>query len=240
MKISILRQNQERVEFEAEGITPAFANALRRIMMMEIPTLAIEKVEFHENSSSMFDEMIAHRLGLIPLVFPPEKINRREDCICEGRGCSLCTVVFAVEKTGPCMVYSGDMKSSHKTVYPTHPGFPVVELLDGQRLKLEAIAQLGVGTMHAKWQAANSTYQYHPDLFVDAEVRKEHAAVLKSDPRYVIDKISDTAVRLTQKPEMFIFRVETVSGLEPGYIVLKSAEILEGKAGEFMAQLEKS
>ena len=101
MKIKILSRKGDTIRFVAEGITPAFANALRRIMISEIPVLAIEWVDFRENSSILFDEVIAHRLGLLPLKFDPEKMNFTEDCRCEGKGCPSCQVAFSLEKAGP-------------------------------------------------------------------------------------------------------------------------------------------
>lgn len=239
MKIKILRKKRENLDFAVEDISPAMANALRRIMLSEVPTLAIEWVEIHDNTSIIFDEMLAHRLGLIPLKFPPEKLNKTNECRCGGKGCSLCQVVFALEKTGPCMVYSGDLKSSNKAVKPTDKNFQIAQLLENQHIRLEAISQLGTGLMHAKWQAANSSYQYHPDLFLDAETKKKYAKELKADPKYVLDLISETDVNVKKNPDKFIFRVESISGLDPDYIVLKSAEILAQKAEEFQKQLKK-
>ena len=82
-----------------------------------------------------------------------------------GRGkiaivrCSRCEVAFALKKKGPCMVYSEDLKSSDKKVKPVHGKIPIVELMEGQELELEATAQLGLGKDHAKWQGAVVGYE---------------------------------------------------------------------------------
>ncbi len=69
MKIEIIERKEREIKFSVEGINPAFANALRRIMMTEIPTMAIEWVDFKKNDSVLPDEILANRLGQIPLAF---------------------------------------------------------------------------------------------------------------------------------------------------------------------------
>lgn len=59
--------DESNATFIVEGIDLALANGLRRMMMAEIPTLAIETVWIEENTSVLPDEFLAHRLGLIPL-----------------------------------------------------------------------------------------------------------------------------------------------------------------------------
>ncbi|MBI3413129.1 MAG: DNA-directed RNA polymerase subunit D [Candidatus Aenigmarchaeota archaeon] len=204
MKIKITEQDDKKLAFTLEDADVTFANAMRRIMMVEVPTLAVEFVDFHENNSAMYDEVVAHRLGLIPLVFDPKMYNFTEECVCEGKGCSQCQVYLVADKKGPCVVYSGDLKSTDENVKPADPGFPIVELLEGQNLKLDAIAQLGKGEAHIKWQAAIAAYKY--------------------------SKNNDTK---------FGFIVESVSGLEPAYIVQKAAEIIETKAEQFREQLKE-
>lgn len=53
--------------FSLVGVDASFANAFRRILLAEVPTLAIEKVYVRNNTSVIADEVLAHRLGLIPL-----------------------------------------------------------------------------------------------------------------------------------------------------------------------------
>ena len=166
MKIEILEKNEEFMKFSVSEINDKFANALRRTMMMEIPTLAIEWVDFIKNDSVLNDEIIAHRLGLIPLTFNPKFYNFQEKCKCEGKGCSLCQVKLSLKKKGPCMVFSGDLKSRAKDVKPLYENIPIVELFDDEELELEAIAQLGFGRVHAKWQGAIVGYKKENGKFI--------------------------------------------------------------------------
>jgi len=59
--------------FDMIGCDPAIANALRRILIAEVPTMAIEHVFFINNTSIIQDEVLAHRLGLVPLSIDPDK-----------------------------------------------------------------------------------------------------------------------------------------------------------------------
>lgn len=258
MKLKVLQKKGDKLVFLLEESTPAFANALRRIMISEIPVLAIEWVDFRENNSVLFDEMIAHRLGLVPLKFDPSKFNFKAECKCEGKGCPLCQVVFVIERKGPGTVHSSDMKSSNKDVKPTSPDFPIVELMENHSLKLEAVAELGIGRTHAKFQAANASYQNYPEIEIvdEAKAKKALSAcpkdlivirgshVVIKDPEAcdicrICEESSEDGIKVKTDPSKFIFRVESISGLEPEYIVSKSAEILAEKASEFQKELKK-
>ncbi len=258
MKIKILEKNEIKIKFLLEEVSPAFANALRRVMITEIPVLAIDWVDFYENTSVLFDEIIAHRLGLIPLKFNPEKFNFMEECSCKGKGCALCQVVFALEKTGPCIVYSGDLKSSNKEVKPLYDKIPIVELLENQKIKLEAVAKLGLGKDHAKWQAANVGYQYYPEVYVkNFELAKKCIKICpkgllevkgkkiilkdptKCDICRLCEEECEKGLEIKTDSTKFIFNVESVSGLKPEYIISQSAKILEKKAEDLKKELIK-
>ncbi len=165
MKVKILKKTDQKMKFEITGLTPALAGELRHIMISEIPTMAIEWVDFHKNDSALWDEIIASRLGLIPLTYDTKFYNMKDDCSCGGEGCVHCQVVFALKKKGPCMVYSGDLVSSDKRVKPVFDKIPIVELMEGQELEFEATAQLGLGKEHAKWQGAIVGYSADKDKY---------------------------------------------------------------------------
>ncbi len=189
MKIKIINQNKDTIKFTLEDADVAFANAMRRIMMVEVPTMAVEFVDFHENSSAMYDEVVAHRIGLLPLVFDPKMYNFADACVCEGKGCSQCQVYLVVDKKGPCVVYSGDFKSTDEGVKPVDPGFPIIELLEGQNLKLDAIAQLGKGEAHVKWQAAIAAYKYSKGNDTRFNFTVETASGL--EPAYIAQRAAE-------------------------------------------------
>src|SRR3972149_1595116 len=106
MKVEILKQSENEVMFIVEGIGPALANAIRRAAMFEVPTLAIEDVYFNQNSSVLYDEIVAHRLGLIPLKTDLKSYNLPAECTCKGKLCAKCSVKGVLKAKGPVTVYA--------------------------------------------------------------------------------------------------------------------------------------
>ena len=99
-QISITEKTRSSIEFRVTNISRHFANALRRVMIAEIPTLAIETVEIMHNTSSLPDEYIAHRLGLIPFNSEhADEFNYYDGCDCIESGCSKCRVVYRLDVT---------------------------------------------------------------------------------------------------------------------------------------------
>ncbi|GKT33130.1 DNA-directed RNA polymerases I and III subunit AC40 like protein [Aduncisulcus paluster] len=79
VKVIPRKISDDLFEFDMKGVDASVANALRRIMIAEVPTMAIERVIIHNNTSILHDEVLAHRLGLIPLNFDPEKFDFKVD-----------------------------------------------------------------------------------------------------------------------------------------------------------------
>ena len=164
MDIKVLSKEQETLRFILSDVSPAFANALRRIILAEVPVMAIDDVMILENSSVMYDEILAHRLGLIPIT-TDKTYNLPEECTCKSElGCEKCraTLSLEIEASDPVeVVYTSFLKPENPDVKPVSDKIPIVKLAQGQRLKLEAYARLGRGRDHAKWQPASAcTYSY--------------------------------------------------------------------------------
>lgn len=147
MDVDIIELSDRKIKFVLSGVSPAFANSLRRSMIAEVPSLAIDDVNIYENTSVLFDEMLALRLGLIPLKSDLELYVSRSECDCEG-GCPRCQVSIMLSVEGPKIVYSNELKSADPKVAPVDDNTPIIELKEGQKVVLEAVARLGLYLIH--------------------------------------------------------------------------------------------
>jgi len=167
MEIVFGRVDDSIVRFTLSGASEASANALRRAMIGEVPTLAIEDVRIYDNTSVLFDEMLAHRIGMIPIKTDLSRFVRKDACKCEGVGCPLCRVIFTLTVEGPGTVTSGDLVSEDPETAPVDTNIPLVKLWKDQKLVIEAVAYLNTGTEHAKWQATIACgYKQYPVIEV--------------------------------------------------------------------------
>jgi DNA-directed RNA polymerase subunit D len=150
MDVESLQDKGSRLSFTTKGISLTLANAVRRYSMNHLPILAIDTVTMYENSSPIFDEYIAHRIGLVPIKTPKNLPASVE-------------ISFVLDAQGPREVYSGDMKSSDAGIDVAEPKIPIVTLSEGQSLRLEGKAVPGSGRKHAKFQAGIVAYEDKED-----------------------------------------------------------------------------
>lgn len=143
MKIKKMSATDNAIEFEASETNSIFLNAIRRVIATRVKTLAATKIDVTKNDSALYDEMLAHRIGLIPLSFD-EKALKDENYSCK----------LVLQKKGPCTVYSGDFTSTDKNVKAVSSKIIITKLLESQELDLEATATFGTQGEHARWQPA--------------------------------------------------------------------------------------
>ncbi len=156
VEVKVLEESGTTVSLQLEGIDRSYANAVRRFCISEVPAMAIDDVVILENSSVLYDEILAHRLGMIPIRTDLSRYNLPEECDCGNPlGCHKCRVLFVLDAKGRekvSTVTSGDLVSEDREVRPVSESIPLVKLAVGQSVKLEAYARLGRGKEHAKWQ----------------------------------------------------------------------------------------
>jgi len=161
VSIDVIESDPSHLRIRLKGIDRCYANAIRRIAISQVPTMAIDDVVILENSSVMFDELLAHRLGLIPLKTDLDRFNLPEDCDCKSTlGCPKCRVLLVLDAEASDRiktVTSGDLVSEDPETKAISDSIPIVKLAPGQKVKLEAYARLGKGSEHAKWQATSAS-----------------------------------------------------------------------------------
>lgn len=255
IKLDIQSIDERSCTFTVDGVPPYFVNALRRVLLAEVPKLAIDEVTFYDNTSALFDEMVAHRLSLLPVPTDPATLNLAGQTDDEGNPSYI--VRYTLTKEGPGTVYSGDLECEDPAFAVADPKIPIVRLLEGQRLILEATAVLGTGTDHAKWQVCHAVgYKYHPTATIDekkitpemveAVIANTPAGILGDDGgRLVVldplsvnraddaEKLTDGAFRVEYDDRRFVFRFETDGSLKAEDALLKAVELLKDRFKAF-------
>ena len=174
MEIEVKSKDENEIVFIIRDAEVPFINAIRRIAMMEVPKIAIEDVNIIQNDSAMFNEVLAHRLGLTPLISNFDAIDGMEmadECDCEDY-CPKCSVSFTLNKTGPGVIYSKDLVSTDSTIKPVYDTIPLLKLKENQNVELEAVAKIGLGKDHAKWMPTTvCAYKQYPKITFNEDVR---------------------------------------------------------------------
>lgn len=246
MDIEIIEMAERKGKFILKNTSPAMANALRRTMLTDIPKMAIDEVEFHlgpiesngkeyESVTPLFDEVIAHRLGMVPVPTDYSLFTEQKNCSCGGEGCPSCTIMYSLNKQGPCTVLSGDMMPlGNNDLKVKDENIPIVELTDGQAVLIYAKATMGTARQHVKWQAAFGVgYRYlvgdEAKEFRKTDQRAKTAAKKPAakDPNVMDDSHID-----------FLFTFETDGSLTAKQVLDKAVSILSVQANEILEQLE--
>ena len=151
MKIEKFDADGDRATFTLTGARSGIANAMRRAISSSIQCFAIDRITFYENTSAMFDEYMAHRIGLVPITTPSSGYNEKDE------------ILFTLEATGPATVYSKSLESADKEVQVANEKIPIIKLGPEQKIRMECKAVLGTGQKHSKFQPGFVTYEESGD-----------------------------------------------------------------------------
>ncbi len=261
MEISLLKKDKNKLNFIASNIDATFANTIRRIALVEVPVMAISEVNFLKNNSALYDEIIAHRLGLIPLTTDLDSYNFKEECKCRGKGCASCQTMLSLDIKGPCTVYASDLTSKDPAIKPVYPKMPIVVLLKSQTLKLEAIARLGKGKEHTKFSSCHIYYRQYPEIKIEKDLKNPEICEkicptnvfsvesgklkIKNELNCILcNACVDIAnpkdsVLVNPSQSKFIFFLESWGQLEPKRIIQEALKIFDGKLDDLSKSLKK-
>ncbi|XP_061645074.1 DNA-directed RNA polymerases I and III subunit RPAC1 isoform X1 [Phyllopteryx taeniolatus] len=208
-RIDVAQLTENLMEFDMVGIDAAIANAFRRILLAEVPTMAIEKVFIYNNTSIVQDEVLAQRLGLIPIKADPFLFEYRStDESAEEEVSEIDTIQLSLkikcnrnaraskDSSDPQELYlnnkvfSRDIKwvpignqadvFADSSITPVHDDILIALLRPGQELDIIMHCVKGIGKDHAKFSpVATASYRLLPEITLLDTVKGEKAERLK-------------------------------------------------------------
>ncbi|TGZ85639.1 insert subdomain of RNA polymerase alpha subunit [Ascodesmis nigricans] len=254
-QITIKEADNTHAQIALSNCDLSFANAFRRIMLAEIPTIAIDLVFIEANTSVIPDEFLSHRLGLIPLDSAniDDKLVYTRDCVCD-QYCERCSVTLTLNarctSDVPMTVYARDLavQAGAQCGQPviTDPeglGTIIAKLRKGQEIKLTCVAKKGIAKEHAKWSPVSAVaFEYdphnklrHTSYWYEEDAKAEWPPSKFADwedPPQEGEVFDYDAV-----PNTFYMDVESVGSMAPDEIMQQGIKYLQQKLMDVMKGL---
>lgn len=282
MKVKLRKSEKSFAQVEFEDVNYSFVNSIRRSLVSMVPCLAIHEVDFHmgslgayvdeesgeekeyESISAMFNEIVAHRIGMLPIPTDEKTVEAFGDSI--GDDSKQPDIMYSLHKQGPCTVYSGDLEpvNGDSSLVIPETSVPIVKLAEGQAILVYAKAKMGTAKQHAKWQTAVAPRFYQaPTLTVSAgkgsktvidTVGKEHFK--KKGKNHVIedpvtaheaikkleslwnDEDANNAMTVTRNKTHFILEFETTGAMEAKLALEQALKSLDTHCKDFMTSID--
>ncbi len=230
MVAKLIRQDDRKLTFTTD-MDISLANALRRSINY-IPILAIQECDIYKNDSALYDEIIAHRLGLLPLKNQKLKNGETVELKLKAKG-----------KEGGVEIMSGEL--GNDIVYPN---MPIVYLEDGQQIEIVARATVGYGKEHAKYTPGLVFYKQLPKIKINkegeaqVELSEIYPEVFEFDTKL---KVKDATLCELDNEDMknypgveieftdtLVFVIESWGQIKPSEIFTDAAKALKSELSE--------
>ena len=282
MKVKLRENEKFFAQVEFIDVNYSFVNSIRRSLVSMVPCLAIHEVDFHmgslgayvdeesgeekeyESISAMFNEIVAHRIGMLPIPTDEKTIEAFGDSI--GDDSKQPEIMYSLHKQGPCTVYSGDLEPVNGDTSLTIPetSVPIVKLAEGQAILVYAKAKMGTAKQHAKWQTAVAPRFYQaPTLTVSSgkgskavidvagkenfkkkgknhiieDPVKAHEAIKKLESLWN-DEDAQNAMTITRNKTHFILEFETTGAMEAKLALEQALKSLDTHCKDFMTSID--
>ncbi len=242
MKIKKIGEKDGVTKILIKEADTAIVNAIRRTIMNNVPILAVSDITIYQNTSVFFDEFLASRLGSLPI--KTDKTYKKGD-----------KIKLTLEKEGPGIVYSSDIKSADPAAVVAEKNIPIIKLGEKQKIKLEMEAEMNTGKEHAKWQPAIVSYSQLPIIEAKTTSLKKIETAFKNavienkagklvldpyecDPQRALDEAGDGKISFDKNS--FILYVESHGGLKTKQILEEAINVLIEKNNELKEALKKA
>ncbi len=229
--------------------TATFLNTLRRTIMTDVACLAIEDVNFYENTGIIFDEMLANRLGLLPIKTDTKSYKKGDK------------VKLVLEKEGPAIVTTKDIKCTDPKIEILDKKIYITKLGKEQKLKLEMTAIMDTGSKHAKFQPAIVSYNELP--YIDNEksnvknvkelvedmpegsIETKAGKLFLLDPYNIktqnqaVDVLVKHGAKLSYMPNEFVLTIDTTGQLTVEELIETAIKEITEKLNELEENIKK-
>ena len=282
MKVNVLEMEDYYAQVEFKDVNYSFVNSIRRSLVSMVPCLALHEIDFHmgslgsyvdeesgdereyESISAMFNEIVAHRIGMLPVPTDEKTIEAFGDSIDDDT--KQPDIMYSLHKQGPCTVYSGDLEpvSGDTSLVIPETNVPLVKLAEGQAILVYAKAKIGNAQKHTKWQCAVAPRFYQAptinvssgkgskaifDIIDKKNFKKKgkshvidnpveaHEALRKLEQLWN-DKEAKEAMEVSTKKDHFIFEFETNGAMKAKLALEQALKALDGHCNEFASAMD--
>ncbi|MDP3734076.1 MAG: DNA-directed RNA polymerase subunit D [Nanoarchaeota archaeon] len=221
-KINEDRKNNQLTFLIKEG-SDIFANTIRRMILEEVPTLAVEDLEIKDNSSALYDEMLGLRLGLLPIKtdLSSYSLPKSEDEITEKS--ARCTMQIRLKAAKKGYVYAEEAESADPKCTFVHPKMPITKLLAKQKVDVTMTAVVGQGKKHVKWSPGLGFYKKEAVVKVGNVKNPENVAEQSTDGVFVL---KNNKLHLVEEKVQDSLLLEHYAALDKGISVTYTDNII--------------
>ena len=284
MKVKVLKMDDYYAQIEFKDVDYSFVNSVRRSLVSMVPCLALHEIDFHmgslgsyvdeesgdekeyESISAMFNEIIAHRLGMLPVPTDKKTVEAFGGTINDDS--KQPDIMYSLHKQGPCTVYSGDLEpvNGDDSLIIPETNVPLVKLSEGQAILVYAKAKMGVASQHTKCQCAVAPRFYQAPT-ITVLPGKGSKAVLdtvgkdkftKKGTNHVItnpvvahqalkdleqlwnNEDAQKAMQVTTKTDHFVFEFETNGAMKADLALQQALKALDTHCNEFAASFKSA
>ena len=284
MKVKVLKMDDYYAQIEFKDVDYSFVNSVRRSLVSMVPCLALHEIDFHmgslgsyvdeesgdekeyESISAMFNEIIAHRLGMLPIPTDKKTVEAFGETINDDS--KQPDIMYSLHKQGPCTVYSGDLEpvNGDDSLIIPETNVPIVKLSEGQAILVYAKAKMGVASQHTKWQCAVAPRFYQAPT-ITVLPGKGSKAVLdtvgkdkftKKGTNHVItnpvvahqalkdleqlwnNEDAQKAMQVTTKTDHFVFEFETNGAMKADLALQQALKALDTHCNEFAVSFKSA